>query len=445
MIIVHQHLYRRSLFIEPRCNTFIAVALTATGVFGTATAATLGTAAAIGGAAGSVGLGAASAAGAFSSTPSYPNTSADSAAMANAQAEQLPEMQAMEAAAQEGGTTLNPGYTSAGSSDAYRAGLQQQIAAIQAQLTPAPVTHQIRRNGQRVPSTPPTPINAPQLQKQLAALQSQLAAVPAGSTIYKDSKGNLVPASQAMTNFAGNSTADIQGKIQEQLAQGELTNAQQYDSQFIAQALAEEQQANPQGVAASGELAALVQQQINNPPQSPVAQTMQDQVQAKVAAGSGLTPEEQAMLDASVNSSVTGTTGNTPNFGNALTTGFAGEQRALQNAGSGATWLASGQTPEDITYRANQQNLSNLSAEISGATPESQFSELSGAQSGPTPNTSTNYLPSYNTGAAAQGAQAGLDQYGQQVGQALNTANPWTSGLSAVTSAAGALNKAGVL
>ena len=433
MIIVHQHLYRRSLFIEPRCNTFIAVALTATGVFGTATAATLGTAAAIGGAAGSVGLGAASASGAFSSTPSYPNTSADSAAMANAQAENLPEMLAMEAAAQEGGTAPVP-LTPA--QQQQQQTLQSQIQSLQQQIQIASMqggegsSMSTPGNWGRSSATPsePNPRLA-QLQSQLATAQQQLQGITSGST----------------ANFAGNSTADIQGKIEQQLAEGELTNAQQFDPQFIAQSLAEEKQANPQGVAAQGDLAALVQQQINNPPQSPVAQTMQDQIQEKVAAGSGLTPEEQTMLDASVNGSVTGTSGNTPDFSNALTTGFAGEQRALQNAGSGATWLASGQTPQDITYRANQQNLGNLSAEISGATPESQFSELSGAQNGPTPNTSTDYLPSYNTGAAAEGAAAGINQYGQNVQQSLSAANPWTSSLSAVLSGTNTLAKAGAL
>jgi len=370
----------------------------------------------------STGLGAASAAGAFSPSINEPNTIADAQAMQAAQAANLPEMLAIQAAAQEGGTALNPGYTEAGSSDAYRNQIQQQIAEVQQQLKANP------------PSAPShsSSNGANQLQQQLASLQQQLQSIPAGGTVYKDPNGNIVPASQAMANFAGSSTADIQGQIMQQLAQGQLSNAQKYDPQFIAQALAQEQQANPQGVAARGDLYNDIQQQINTPPFSPVANTMNQQITDQVNAGSGLTPEEQTALDAAVN----GNAGAEAAATGQLTSGFQGQARDLRNAGSGATWLSSGETPADIQYRQEQQNLSDLSSFVNGQTPESQFSSLSGANAGPTPNTSTNYLPSYNTQAAEQGAQAGATQYGQQVQQQLQTANPWTSGLSAALSAA---------
>ena len=385
----------------------------------------------------SVGLGAASAAGAFTPSVNYPNTAASSAQMANVEASLLPEQLQMQAAAQEGGTTLNPGYTVAGNSDTVRAQLQQQIAQLQAQIA-----NSAPRGGGHDQMT----ANGQGLNTQLQSLQQQLASFPPGSTVYKDANGKIVPESQAVSNFSGNSTADIQKQIMTQLAQGQLATAQQYDPQFIAQAAAQEAQANPQGVQARQQLYNDIQSQINNPPSSPVAQTMQNQIKEKVNAGSGLTPEEQAVLNSAVNQSQTGDTGGQPNLDSALTTGFAGEQRALQNAGSGATWLASGQTPADLNYRAQQQDLSNLSSYISGKTPESQFSELSGANAGPTPTTSTNYLPSYNGEAAAtQGANAALSQYGEQVGQALNTANPWSAGLSTVLGGANTLAKAGVL
>ena len=392
----------------------------------------------------SLGMGIASAAGAFTPSVNQPNTTQDALDMQNAQAVLLPEQLRMQAEAQEGGTVLNPGYTAAGSSDTYRAGLQNQIQQAQAQL--ATINKQIKDQKEKtfwsmgVDNTRFLNQQANQIQSQIQGLQGQLSSIPAGTTVYKDSKGNVVPQSVAETNFAGYGQADIQGQIQKQLAEGQLANAQKYDSQFIAEQLAQEQQANPQGVAARSAIYNDIQKQINNTPKSPVADTMQEQIQGRVNAGGGLTPEEQAVLNEAVNSSGAS---NQPDLSGGLTSGFAGQERALKNAGSGAAWLGSGDTPQDIQYRSDQQNLSNLSNYISGKTPESQFSQLSGAQSGPTPNTSTNYLPSYNGEAAANmGAQAGADRYGQQVQQSLNTANPWTSSLSLALKAAPVVNQA---
>ena len=209
--------------------------------------------------------------------------------MATTEAELLPMIRQMQAEAELGGTVVNPGYTDAGSSDAYRAGLQQQIAAIQAQLNPPPAA------SSQGAGSPPTRAlgskESQQLQTQLQSLQAQLAAVPAGGKIYKDSTGKIVPASQAVTDFSGMSQADITGQIQNQEVAGQLATEKQFDPQFIAQALAEEQQSNPQGVAARGDLYADIQKQLQ-PPVSPVADEMQRQTAEKVAAGSGLTPEE---------------------------------------------------------------------------------------------------------------------------------------------------------
>jgi hypothetical protein len=330
-----------------------------------------------------IGMGAVEASGALSPSVSQPNTGLQAEQMAQMQAEQLPVMDLLNAQAQVGGTIVNPGY--------------------------------VEKNGQ----------------------------------YYKKvdgfAVGNPVPASQATTTFKP--TAEVQGEIANKLTAGQLANAQKYDSQFIAERLKEEQLANPQGAAARQALYNDVQQQVNSPqPVSPVATTMDNQIANRVAAGSGLTPEEQATLDAAVNgSSMTGSTGRQPDFSNALTTGTAGEERALQNAGSGATWLASGNTPGDFQYRQQQQGLTDLSSFISGQTPQSQFSQLSGAATGPTPNNSTNYLPGFNSGAAQQGIQAGIDQYGQNVNTALNQANGWTAGVSTALNAGNTLAKAGVL
>ena len=347
-------------------------------------------------------------------------------------------MRQMQAEAELGGTVVNPGYTDAGSSDAYRAGLQQQIAAIQAQLNPP------HADSSQGAGSPPTRAlsskESQQLQTQLQSLQAQLAAVPAGGKIYKDSTGKIVPASQAVTDFSGMSQADIDSKIMSQLMAGQLATEKQFDPQFIAQALAEEQQSNPQGVAARGDLYADIQKQLQ-PPVSPVANEMQRQTAEKVAAGSGLTPEEQAMLDTAVTQATgaRGDSGTSPDFSNALTTGFAGTQRALQNAGAGEQFIASGETPDDIAFRANQQNIANLSQFYSGQTPQSQFKELSGASVGATPIAQGTPLPNLPGNAGALGASAGVNQYEQQIQSQLNQPNPWMAGLS------GTLNLANTL
>jgi hypothetical protein len=163
-----------------------------------------------------------------------------------------------------------------------------------------------------------------------------------------------------------------------------------------------------------------------------------------VAAGSGLTPEEQAMLDIAVKGSTAaqGVPEGT-DFSKALTTGMAGTQRQMASAGAGMNWLASGQTPEDIAYRAQQQNLSNLSSYVGGRTPQSQFRALSGAQQGAAPMAQAPALPGFNMGAGQQGAGAGLATYGQQVQAAINTPNPWMAGLSGAMGAANVAGKAG--
>ena len=430
-------LHRKSrLFIEPRCNSWVAIGVTA------------------GSMAVSYGV---QASGALSNTPSYPDTAASSAEMANAQAEQLAEMRRMQAQAQLGGLVVNPGYTQSTISADQYSQMQSQLASLNSQLNSMNQSEGGGRydhegnwtsdkggRGNNRPDTGGRGNNRQErtaLQQQIATLQSQLSGIPeGGGTVYKDKNGNIVPASKATTDFSGMSEADIQGTIMKELAQGQLDNAKQYDSQFIASALAQEEQSNPQGVEARKELYDQIQNQIATPPVSPVANEMERQASERVAAGSGLTAEEQQMLDASIKSRG-GTAGG--DFASPLTTGQAGEARAIANAGAGTKWLSSGETPADIAYRSQQQNLSNLSSYISGQTPQSQFKELSGAQSGPTPNYSgTTPLPSYNTGAATQGGNAAVTGYQQSVSSALNTPNPWMAGISG---ALGAANVAGSL
>ena len=339
--------------------------------------------------------------------PSQPNLSASSAQLAETEAELLPELRAIQSEAQLGaGTTLVPGYTSG-----TRADFVSQLAELEQQ-----------------------PNKSTLVKSQISALKKAINQLPFDSTdtVYFDSKGKLVPASKATVDFTGYGTADVQGAIMEKLARGQLDLSKKYDPQFIAAALEQEKLADPEGFAARQELYDLIQKQIQNPPTSPVSEEMQRQVESRVKAGSGLTADEQALLHTAVSGATADRGGGNPpaDFSRDLTTGFAGEKRALDNATAGTAWLASGETPEDIAYRSELQNLANLSNYVQGRTPQSQFGELSGAQRGPTPVVQSPALPTLPGNAAQVGSNAAVDQYGAQVQNALNMPNPWMAGLS---------------
>ena len=211
----------QSLLPDPRCCTFATVATVVgigaglTGIGGTIYSAT-------------------------QSGPQYPNEAASSAQMAETEAALLPYEREMQAQAELGGTATLPGFTSqtlsAADAESQRQSIQSQIDSLQAQLNP--------------PSTGPNSnplaglenlFQGPGIQKQITALQTKLQGIPqGGGTIYMDSTGAIVPASQASQSFAGLGTADIEGQIMQELAQGQLTEAQKMDPQFIAEALAQE-------------------------------------------------------------------------------------------------------------------------------------------------------------------------------------------------------------
>lgn len=338
--------------------------------------------------------------------PSQPNLGAASKQMAQLQAELLPFINAEQAAAQEGGQINETFFTPAQQKQQQQ--LNQTIASTQAQIA------QAQKSGNTA--------EVSRLQNELAGAQRQLSQIH-GTPISG--------------NFAGMSTADIQGMIQNQLAKGKLAIQQQFDPQFIQAALAQEKLANPQGVEARQMEQNLIQQQINNPPVSPVANAMEKQIEGRVAAGSGLTPEEEQMLASTV-AQASGARGNAPatGFERDLTTGLAGTQRELANAGAGQSFLASGETPEDISYRAQQQNMENLANFIAGRTPQSQFASLTNAAQGATPMADQSSLSRLPTNAQQLGSSGALNNYQAQ----FNNSSPWLAGTSALL---GGLNVAG--
>ncbi len=394
------------LFEEPKCRTMAAIGI------------------------GSLALGAASfglqASGALA--PTSPNLASSSAAISNAQASMLPLQRQLEALAATGGSGMidmpthyqtqqflsvpvDSSYGAAnGAEDFATAGIASAVGSLFGgtphkliPYNPADWAEGGQYFGQKLP----------------------------GKIITKQVK---IPAGPQKVDFTGMGQADIQKAIANRMAQVGLDLSKKYDSQFIDEALKEQQLANPEGTAARKKEYDLIQQQINNHPDQPVADTLNKQVSERLNAGKGLDEFDQGVLNDSVSRASADRGGNiAPNadFSQPLTTGAAGNARQMQGIQQADSWLSSGMTPEDVDYRREQQDLANLSSFAGGRTPESEFASLSGAQSGPTPMTNGQPLPTTqgNPTIAASGAA------GSTFGQLQSQANPWLGGLSAMLNA----------
>lgn len=268
---------------------------------------------------------------------------------------------------------------------------------------------------------------------KLLPKQRQLAALAATGGV-----GDIMVDNQLKhVDFRGRGTADIQGAEARQTAQGALDRSKKYDSQFIAEALKQEALANPESVAARQRENDLIQQQISGSPNNPVSDLLNSQVESQVKAGKGLDEFDQDVLNRSASQALSERGGGDrqrTDFAEPLTTGFAGTQRQMAGNQKAISFLTSGSSPEDIAYRKEQQNLANLSAQINGATPVSEFKSLSGAQSQVTPTVSGPPLPtaSNSLGLAANSAAT---NYAQRT----NQTDSWMAGLSGIINASGAI------
>lgn len=391
------------LFVEPKHNTWaaIVVGVVSIGVSG--------------------GL-AASGAG----QPNQPNLAASSAQLANIQAELLPIQRALEAAAQQGtSVTVNmPAHTQ-----------QQQMVLIPGTPATNARGETVAGEGQWVPYV-------------AADWQPGGKYANLGTPEIKN-KNVHVPAGPQTFDFTGYGTADAQGKLAESMAQIQLALSQKYDSQYIDEALKQEREADPESFAARERMNDLIHEQINRPVNAPVAEELNRQVQQEINAAQegALDPQMREVLLQGGNEALKARGGasatNAPDFEQPLTTGFAGTQRILDAIGKGTSELGSGQTPEDIAYRREQQDLANLSAFMRGQTPQSEFKSLSGAQQGPTPFDPGQALPLSPDN--SRGAQAAaINSWQTQMNAAANQTNPWMAGLSALLNIGGAAVKAGV-
>ncbi len=245
-------------------------------------------------------------------------------------------------------------------------------------------------------------------------------------------------------DFTGVGSADVQGAVAQKMAQIQLDLAKKYDSQFIEQSLAQERLADPESFAAREMMDKLIHEQINRKPERPVADTLQKQVGDELSAAQAgtLDPATQAILDQATADAMAARGGNggvAGDFGRDLTTGFEGAARRTAALNKAQGWLSSGATPEDVEYRREQQNLANLSAEVTGQTPTSQFRNLSAAQQGPTPTNFGQPLSQLPTNTTQVGQQAALMQGAAQQ----QAGNPWLQGMSTLLNVGAVAGKAG--
>jgi len=256
-----------------------------------------------------------------------------------------------------------------------------------------------------------------------------------------------IPEGPKEFDFSGYGQADVQAKLADAQAKLGLDLARKYDAQFIEENLKQQALADPEGVAARAKMNELIQSQLDRNPDRPIADLLDAQVtEALAAAGQqGLSDPDQARLDNAVTEALAQRGGPvTPaDFQQPLTTGFAGERREANARQNALGWLASGATPEDTAYRREQQNLSNLSAQVNGRTPQSQFGALSGAHAGPTPMVRGRALPTLPGGTTEAAHGAALNNWRTTQAYEANQVNPWMVGLSSAINFAGAAGNAG--
>lgn len=360
--------------------------------------------------------------------PSYPNTAASSAELANTNAKLLPLRRQLEAAAQQGtSTTVTiPSHkekttmawvpnapTSVGQNNALTGRFGATLKNTGGKWVPY-VASEWQTGGKY---NPDGSVTAPRTRQRTVNLPDQ----------------------QKTYDFSGYGQAQVQGQLAQEMARLQLQLSGKYDPQFIDQALQQEQLADPSGFAARQRMNDLIQEQINRPADQPVATTLNQQVQQELDAAKAGTLDP-TMHDVLMNagsgalaSRGGGSDTNAPDFEQPLVTGSAGTQRQLQAIGKATSNLSSGETPEDIAYRREQQNLANLSAFENGQTPQSQFRSLSGAQTGPTPFVPGQNLPTLPTN--ANGAQqAAINAWQTNLQAQAGQANSWMAGLSSLLS-----------
>jgi hypothetical protein len=431
---------RHPLFVEHRVLATIAeiaaIAAAASSVAGTAYSAT-------------------------QSAPKPPNGASSSRRVAYAQANALPIQRGLSAAEQQGGqySAWVPGHNEptqyvkvpAGTSGVTGAGAAYGTGL--AGLISRETGFGLPGTGSNEPQFTYVPYHAEDWQEGGKYANTALAHGPnaPGSDAWMRNhvvtRGQHVAGHTQNYDFSGYGTADIEGEQARQFAKLQEELGAKYGTQFAEEAKHEAELADPMGTQARAKELELINQGIENPPPiNPMATTLDQRMQERLKAGSGLDSMSQEALDKAIqnaNASRGGSVG-AEDVTQSLSTGAEGAARRQAAIQQALQYTSSGVSPADVEYRREQQNLQNLGSFVAGRTPESQFANLSGAgAAGATPFYGGQPLPQQPQNAGAGGQGYALSNYLAGLRQQQGQVGGWTAGISGLLNTIGALGQAG--
>ncbi len=245
--------------------------------------------------------------------------------------------------------------------------------------------------------------------------------------------GGKVTIGGKVYDFTGLGDADVAKQYADAMAAATLANQKEFGDKQIQQRLDELKLSDPEGVATRQRLYDQIVGDLNKQPDRPTADSLQQSILDDLNKGATLDPEVQRQLSQQVRG---GQVARGNFLGNAATgqevqaLTKAGEDQRAQRQQRAITFLSSGETPEDVAYRRNQQGESNLGSFLTGQTPTAQFGQLAGAQNQAVPFYNYGTGQQTNPNAGAQGNQFANSVYSSQANLYANQVNPWMAGLS---------------
>jgi hypothetical protein len=284
--------------------------------------------------------------------------------------------------------------------------------------------------------------------KHKVSIEEALEQGAISQTVYnaykqKGIKDIKIPGGQPESaDFTGYGDADIQGELSRQMAEVELELQKKYGKDFIAEALKQQEMADPAGTEARRMLFEEINAMTDQERARPVTDALDRQIEEELALGSGLSDDARGAV-ADTLARRGGTTLSADDIEAELEGGLAGESRKRARLQKALGYFGSGVTPEDVDYREDQQDMANMASFLGGRTPQSQFSSMAGGQKGATPVVQGAELPGVPQNLQGVAQAGALQNYQLGVKQAANQVSPWFMGLNAVAQGAQLAGKAG--
>ena len=255
----------------------------------------------------------------------------------------------------------------------------------------------------------------------------------------------LVPASRTLTaDFTGYGDADTQGQLARAMAEIQLDLQRKYGADFIQEARAQQELADPEGVAARRRLAGEINRMEDERESRvrPVASGLDAQILEELQGGRGVGADASGLVASSLahrrDSNL-----RPEDILAELESGPEGDARLRERLQKAMGYLSSGSTAKDLEYRDRQQGMANMAAFLAGRTPQSQFGANRQAQQGAAPTPQGSPLPNVPGNLTQTGQNAALQNYAQGVQRVANNVNPWFAGLTLLTQGAATAGAAG--